>query len=361
MEIGPAKKIRVLIVDDSHVSQKFFNKLLSDDGNFELVGLASNGRQAIEAVVQYKPDVVSMDINMPVMDGVEATRHIMQTNPVPIVIVSSLYNASEQEMAVRVLEAGAVSIMPKPHGPGHPRHLFSSRQYLNMLRAMAEVKVVTRRNHLKHDKSHTNPSQTDQNNLILPQSAVNKSYDVVVIGASAGGPEAIKTIISSITPDFSLPILIVQHIDSAFAEAYASWLQSHTQLSVTLAGKNQPLLAGHVYLSPGDKHLIISSEGKATINDSPPVRGHRPSVAKLFHSAAEVYHKNVIAIILSGMGIDGVEELIHLKNIGALTLAQNEASCLVYGMPGEAVKRGAATGVMPPLDIARELNRIAAP
>lgn len=358
MERIPAKKIRVLIVDDSQVSIRLFSKLISENTAFELAGVASNGRQAIEAVTHHKPDVVSMDINMPIMDGVEATRHIMRAHPVPIVIVSSLYNADEQEMAMKVLEAGAVSIMPKPHGPGHPRHLFSARQYMNMLRAMAEVKVVTRRQTVGREKTFTEPNKTNQHNIIIPASAANKSYEVVVIGASAGGPEAIKTLLTNIIPAFKLPILVVQHIDFHFAEPYASWLQSHIQLPVHLTEKNQVLLPGQVYLSPGDKHLVLQSKGRATISDSPAVRGHRPSVSTLFQSAANIYHDKVIAVILSGMGNDGVEEMVHLKNLGALTLAQNEASCLVYGMPGEAVKRDAAMGVMAPPDIARELNRI---
>lgn len=361
MQTGPTKKIRVLIVDDSYVSQKLFGNLLAGDSTFVLVGFAANGKEALEAVANKKPDVVSMDINMPVMDGVEATRRIMQTNPVPIVIVSSLYNASEQEMAIKVLDAGAVSIMAKPHGPGHPRHLFSGRQYLNMLRAMAEVKVVTRRTYVRSDKTNAEKAPGGRSDLKIPGSTEKKKYGIMVIGASAGGPEAIKTLLTIISTSFAIPILIVQHIDAAFAEAYAAWLQSNIHCKVVLAGKNQPLLPGHVYLSPGDKHIVVQSKGNVSISDALPVKGHRPSVSKLFQSAADVYGDKVIAVILSGMGSDGVEEMLHLKNLGALTLAQNEASCLVFGMPGEAVKRGAATAVMTPLDMARELIRITEP
>ncbi len=349
-----SKKIRVLVVDDSWVSQKLYRKILLDDGRFELLPIAANGRQAIEFVEEYHPDVVSMDVNMPVMDGIQATRLIMQVSPVPIVIVSSLYNPSEQEMAMEVLEAGAVSIMPKPNGPGHPAHLSTSRRYLNLLKSMSEVKVVRRR--LYHKKEVPLPVAVDH--IVMPRHNHQKGYKILVIGASAGGPESVKTILSALTPAFPLPVMIVQHIDPHFTEGFRLWLQSYSGIPVMLADSNQSLLPGHAYLAPGSKHLIIKHEGMATLSDAPPEKGHKPSVAHLFRSAGLVYGDNTIAVILSGMGSDGAAALKVLRDLGALTFAQNESSCLVYGMPGEAVRMGAASGILPPQDIVMEIMNI---
>lgn len=347
MKPNEIQRIKVLIVDDSLVSQKLYQGLLKNDERFEIVGVADNGKQAIEYVSLYQPDVVSMDINMPLMDGVEATRQIMQTHPIPIMIVSSLYKASEVEMAMKVLEAGAVNIMPKPHGPGHPKFESEARQYLNMLKSMSEVKVVGRRN---NKLKATTQQVSTSTNLRL------SDFRILVIGASAGGPEGIKTILTGIRKDFPLPILIVQHIHPHFAEGFAHWLQTTSNIPVQLASPNLRIQAGNVYLAPGDYHLVINSEGLSTLTNDEPMRGHRPAVAKLFKSAADIYRHKVIAILLSGMGSDGANELKLLKDQGAFTLAQSEPSCLVFGMPGEAVRLGGAIKTLSPQAIVQELN-----
>ncbi|PKP53275.1 MAG: chemotaxis response regulator protein-glutamate methylesterase [Bacteroidetes bacterium HGW-Bacteroidetes-1] len=341
------RKIKVLIVDDSLVSQKLYQGLLKNDDRFEMVGVAVNGQQAIEYVVSYQPDVVSMDINMPLMDGVEATRNIMQINPVPVLIVSSLYQTSEVEMAMKVLEVGAVNIIPKPHGPGHPRFEQEARQYLNMLKSMSEVKVVRRRDNI----SKAIPQQVRAlTNLRL------SDFRILVIGASAGGPEGVKTILTGLRQDFPLPILIVQHIHPHFAEGFGHWLQTTSNIPVQLAKTNQQILSGNAYLAPGDHHMVLTSEGISTLTNEEPVGGHRPAVAQLFKSAANIYRNKVIAILLSGMGTDGAKELKILKDHGAFTMVQNEQSCLVFGMPGEAVRLGAASKALSPQEIVHELN-----
>lgn len=350
MQVKSPAKIKILIVDDSLTSQKLYRHIIAADSRFEIVFVASNGREAIEYVALHKPDVVSMDINMPLMDGLEATRHIMQTNPVPIVIVSSLYEQSKLEMAMEVLEAGAVSILPKPFGPGHPEHVRTAQKYLMMLKSMAEIKVVRRRPYLIHKNDKGNAENiTKHSDASLPDA----EYRLLVIGASAGGPESLKTILNMLHTGFPLPIMIVQHIDKHFAESYRLWLQSYSSIPILLATDDQLLLPGHVYLAPGDKHLIVKSEGLAGLSNEAPVKGHRPSVGYLFSSACRIYGNKVIAVILSGMGNDGAQELKMLKDIGALTIGQNEASCLVYGMPGAAARLGALTRTLAPKDMAQ--------
>jgi two-component system, chemotaxis family, protein-glutamate methylesterase/glutaminase len=348
-------KIKVLVVDDSRISQKLYEHIITADERFELAGIAADGEQAVELTAKLKPDVISMDLNMPRMDGMEATRQIMYLHPLPVIVVSSLYDSSQQEMAFQVLEAGAVHIMPKPEGPAHPNHKRTVRQYLNALASMSEVKVVRRKPSAKSD---TGKPLSASNDISFSGIVKSGSIKLLVIGASAGGPEGVKAILSAVGPDFPLPILIVQHIDPHFAEAFMQWLQTHTSMPLVMCGEDTALQPGKAYLAPGDKHLAVKSEGIITVSTSAPLRGHRPSVSYLFSSAAKVYHNKVIAVLLSGMGTDGAEDLKHLKDIGAITFAQNEESCLVFGMPGEAVKIGGACAVLPPDKIISEIKKI---
>lgn len=353
METRKANKIRVLIVDDSQVSQKLHNHILASDSRFEIVGVAHNGQEAVQGVKLQRPHVVSMDLNMPVMDGMEATRKIMREFPVPIVVVSSLYDPEEQELAMEVLQAGAVTIMPKPVGPGHPDHKRSAKRYLQMLRNMSEVKVVRRRNN--------NVRVAVREEMIretFVASELQKDYDLLVIGASAGGPEGMKIILEGLTPSFPIPIMIVQHIDRHFVEGYRNWLRSHTKIPVVTAYDGLSLQPGRACLAPADHHLIVRKEGEAGLLDEAPVGGHRPSVAHLFRSAGEVYGKRLIAVILSGMGNDGAEQMKVLRDMGALTIAQNAQSSLVFGMPGEAVRLGAASHVLTPGEMVTMLLKI---
>lgn len=345
------KKIKILIVEDTLVTRKLLEALVRSDGRFELAGIVEDGKQAYEFVKTFTPDVVSMDILMPVMDGVEATRKIMQEYPVPIVIVSSFYQSSEIEMAMQVLEAGAVTILPRPYGPGHSKYHQSARRYLNTLHMMSEVKVVRRKKE--------EISQSTQNLRTAIQESGNttlsRDFRVLAIGASAGGPEGLVTILSCLPEDFSLPILIVQHIDSHFADGFSDWLNTSSKLPVTIAVNGEKLLPGHVYLPPGDHHLNVNANGTISVTKDTSVKGPRPSVDSLFKSIGRVYGQDSIAVILSGMGKDGAVELKNLYDMGAFTIAQEEMSCLVYGMPGEAVRIGAVSKILAPIDIVKEI------
>ncbi|MEI8084763.1 MAG: chemotaxis-specific protein-glutamate methyltransferase CheB [Paludibacter sp.] len=345
-------KIKVLIVEDSLVAQKLLKTLVMSDERFELVGVAENGKQACEFVLKHKPDVVSMDILMPIMDGVEATRKIMQETPIPIVIVSSYYQSSEVETAMRVLQAGAVSIIPRPYGPGHSKYEQSTRQYLNTLKMMSEISVVKRR------KEETlKPIQKVENiTKNCTNAPNNQEFKVLAIGASAGGPEGLSTILSGLPINFPVPVFIVQHIDGNFADGFAVWLNSSTQLPVSIAVNGEKALAGHVYLPPGNQHLTVNKDGNINTTKDGLVNGSRPSVDVLFNSIAEVYGKKSLAVLLSGMGKDGAAELKKLFDLGAFTIAQDENSCLVYGMPGEAAKMGGVCKLLSPEKILQEIN-----
>ena len=346
----PTGKIRVLLVDDSLVTRRLFAHLLGSVPDFELVGEAGDGEQAIAMVDKLRPDVVSMDIEMPRINGIEATRQIMEKFPVPVVIVSSLYSPGETGLAMEVLAAGAVAVIPKPAGPGNADHQKHAAQYLRTMRAMAGVKVVRRK-----AKSIALPDQSGTDD----QQALPKgNYGLVVIGASAGGPEVVRKILNQLPADFPLPVAIVQHIDSNFALGFAQWLASTAKIRIEMLTGDAPLKPGHVYLSIRPLHLVVKSLHTIGLSDHDAVNGLKPSVASLFKSAGEVFGGRLIAVMLSGMGSDGAAEMYQLRQLGAYNIIQDEPSCLVYGMPGEAARLGAHHVALPPDKIASHIMNL---
>lgn len=357
-------KIRVLIVEDSAVNQKLLKSLLTNDPRFEIAGIAENGKQAIEMVEKECPDVVSMDLFMPVMDGVQATTHIMQHSPVPIVIVSSFFNPSEVQMSFRILQAGALAILPKPYGPGHPQFEETSRKYRNTLKMLSEVRVSPlRRTSRSSGKGLGARPETPEIKTVASSEAKGAAkpggpFEVLAIGASAGGPQAASLLLSLLPASLRFPIMMVQHIDRNFAGGYTEWLSGLTSLPVVTASHGQEMLPGHVYLPPGDTHLGLIRKGVISLSGNPPEKGHRPAVSFLFRNILHVYGKNTISVMLSGMGSDGAFEMKMLHSEGALTIAQDMASSLVHGMPGEVIRMGGARIICNPEEIAYEIIKI---
>lgn len=342
------KKIRVLIVEDTLVGQSLLKGILADDPRFEVIGTALNGKQAVDFVAIDLPDVVSMDIYMPEMDGVEATRQIMRNSPVPIVIVSSFYTPEEIKMSFSILQAGALTILSRPFGPGHPQFIQTARNYRNTLKMMSEVKVLPRRS------ATSFPQRVAR--IPDPSGKLNaRQCKIVAIGASAGGPQAIQVILNGLPKEIPVPILIVQHIDAHFASGYCDWLNTTSKLPVHIASNGDVMLPGHAYLPPGDHHLGLQREGVINVSNNPAEKGLRPTVSFLFNSVHAIYGKNSICILLSGMGTDGATELKMLHDAGALTIAQDAESALVHGMPGEAIRLGGTSRVLSPAEIVKEI------
>ncbi len=343
--------IRVLIVDDSPSAAEFLSNVISSDPEMEIIGVAANGAEGLKMAERLRPDVISMDINMPVMDGFETTRRIMSSCPIPIVIVSSIYNADSVVLAFKAIEAGALDIINKPSASSGSGENRGVRDLLLTLKAMAGVKVIRR----SADKIA--PLAAERPAIAVTQSQIK----LVCIGASTGGPPVIQEILASLPADFPAPILIVQHITPGFSAGFATWLDNTTSLSVHMASPGELPLPGHVYIASDNLHLELLPDGRLNLTSHPVCNGVRPSVSRLFHSAMAVFRNSALGIILSGMGKDGAEELKLMRDAGAVTIAQDQASSVVFGMPGEAVKLGGATYVLPAYSIAAMIKNLVKP
>lgn len=343
--------INVLIAEDSPAVREFLVHILGSDPDIRIVGTANDGEQAIEAVERYRPDVITMDIHMPKMDGLEATRRIMETYPTPIVIVSGSTDPHETATMFRAIEAGALAVLKRPGGIGHPEHEAMVRELVQTVKLMAEVRTVRRWPKMRSESALSPPAKT-----VAEDAAKIK---VIAIGASTGGPPVLQKILAMLPRDFPVPVLIVQHMATGFITAFVEWLAKSSSLPVHVAMHGEYLVPGHVYVAPDEFQMKVGFGGKIILARDEPENGLRPSVAYLFRSLAAVYGGAAVAGLLTGMGRDGAEELRRLKEKGAITFAQDKVSSVVHGMPGEAIRLNAATFVLAPDKIAAVLTELA--
>ncbi len=329
-------KIKVLIVDDSAVSRAFLSHELQSDPDIEIVACVNSGAEAIACLGHYKPDVMTMDIHMPGMDGYEATRQIMETQPLPIVIVSGSYDPVNVDKTFRAMEAGAVAAIGKPPGASHPNHAEHVLKLINIVKAMSEVRVVRRWTKERMQ------NRTDAPSVPLCGAA---GVRLVVIGASTGGPPVLHTLLAGLPKPFPVPIVIVQHICTGFVQGLVDWLNITTGMPVCLAQHGEVAKPGTAYVAPDGSQLRVEKDGRFICGSEPAEHGLRPSVSYLFRSVAQRFGSQAVGVLLTGMGRDGAYELKQMRDSGAVTIAQDEASSIVHGMPGEAIRLGAATYV----------------
>lgn len=336
-----AHEIKVLVADDSLVTRTLLVKLLDSEAGIRVIGAVNDGQAALEFLAGGEcPDIVVMDIHMPRLDGFEATRRIMETRPLPIIICTATSDPQELTTAFRSLEAGAVACIKKPVALGAD---FESRRHnlLQAVRLMSEIKVVRRWN-----RSRSGPPASPSNNFLSP-GFVRSDIQLVGMGASTGGPPALQTILSGLPADFPVPLLIVQHIAPGFLPAMVEWLNGTSALRVHVATHAALPVAGHVYIAPDDFHLAVDGRGHMVLARTEPENGMRPAVSYLFRSLANTCGPRAVGVLLTGMGIDGAAELKLMKDSGAFTIAQDRSSSIVHGMPREAIELGAATQVLP--------------
>lgn len=337
--------IRILITDDSDVTAQLLAAIFKAEPDMQVVGRARDGREAVTLAHALKPDLITMDIRMPVMDGFDATRMIMTTDPTPIVVISSNVDDEELRITFRAIDEGALAVIEKPLGPAHQDFLRARRELVETVRAMAEVKVVRRR----RPKPGPRIFRTEVKRR-------EGGYEVVGIACSTGGPQALATLVSSLPVGFPLPLVVVQHISPGFVGGLADWLQGQTLLDVLVARDGQILQPGVVHIAPDAHHLRVvraSGQLRVSLDDGPPIERFRPSGTVLFDSLVQCCGAGAIGGILTGMGSDGAAGLAALHAAGASTFAQDEASSVVFGMPGTAIALGAVDHVLP-------LNQISA-
>ncbi|MDR3539463.1 MAG: chemotaxis-specific protein-glutamate methyltransferase CheB [Desulfosporosinus sp.] len=338
--------IKVLIVDDSAVHQNYLTYILSSDPEIQVVGQAANGKEALEFLKLHQPDVITMDIYMPEMDGFEVTRRIMENNPLPIVIVSAVWDPMEVEKTFKAMEAGAVSLMEKPAGIGSPNSEQNAAELISMVKQAAVAKVARIR-------SLRVPASAP---AVIPSSQRRRAgIKVVVLGASTGGPAAIQQFLVGLPSDFSLPILIVQHISSGFTRGLVEWLNQSSPLQVYVATQGEPIRGGYVYVAPEEFQMGVNNNGIIKLREDPPEHFMRPAASYLFRSALKAFSNATAGILLTGMGVDGAAELKLIKDAGGVTFAQNHNSSIIHGMPGEAIRLNGADYVLSPRDIASVL------
>ena len=337
--------IRVLVAEDSPSIRELLIYILSTDPELKVVGTAENGKEAVDAVIRLKPDIVTMDIHMPIMDGFEATRQIMETQPTPIVIVSGSTSVGEISKSFRTIEVGALAIISRPYGLGNQLHTASAKELVQTVKLMAGVKVV------RHWPKH----QVKTEPLPLPGLITDRlttGIEVVAMGGSTGATNVFQTILRGLPGDLPVPVLVVQHMAIGFLKGFSEWLNDTTSFPTSIALHGESLLPGHAYLAPEGFHMGIDNNRRVVYGKGDSENGAIHSVSYLFRSVALCFGNQSIGILLSGMGQDGARELKTMRDSGALTIAQNKESCVVFGMPGAAVDLGAAELVLSPEMIA---------
>jgi two-component system chemotaxis response regulator CheB len=343
--------IRVVVAEDSTICRKALVSLLEKSPGIQVIGTANNGAEAVRMVQRLKPDLVTMDINMPVMDGYEATRQIMKETPCPIVMISSNFDGIHTFDA---LKAGALTVLKKPTAGDSPE---MQAALVSQVRLMADVKVFRHwpgeRN--KNGRTPLAP-KAPPTDVFLPAGIRPR---LVAIAASTGGPGALASVLRPLPADFPVPILVVQHISVGFASSFATWLDRQVALSVRIGRQDEEPKPGEVLIAPDHCHMGINKKGRIVLQDKMPKENICPSANFLFQSVANAYGAMTIGVVLTGMGDDGADGLQAMHEKGAYTIAQNKETCVVFGMPAVAIERGVIKQVQPLDQIGSTLARLA--
>ncbi|RYZ53257.1 MAG: chemotaxis-specific protein-glutamate methyltransferase CheB [Proteobacteria bacterium] len=355
------KKIRVMIVEDSLVIRTYLEHIIGKDARLDLVASFSTAEDALKGIVKAAPDVISLDIRLPGMNGLEATLRIMSEHPTPIVVLAANVDSDELNISMNALRAGALTVLEKPAGVNGKDYEIIAARICDQLVAMSVVKVVRQRTartlNLNGSKEiiHSNVFK-----MANPPVARSDRFRVMGLVASTGGPNAIVAVLSRLPREFPLPILLVQHITPSFLESFGSWLQGLCPFKVVIVKGGEFPVAGTVYMAPVDHHIILES-GRISIHQGPLVSMQRPAGTVLFQSMAKTLGPRALAVLLTGMGEDGATGMKEIYDAGGYTIAEDESTCVVYGMPAAAVRLGGVSELLPLDIIAERLQQIVAP
>ena len=345
--------IRVLVVDDSTTVRARLTEILATDPEFSVIGQAADGREAIELCARLRPDVITLDLALPEIDGLGVTEHVMAVLPTPILIVSASFNRGEVFDMYQALRAGAVDVLEKPRDGDHDWEA----RFLSAVRMVARIKVITHPRARLKSLARSSPAVPPP-----AQHAPPRACELLAIGASTGGPGAILDVLAGLPQPFHLPIAVVLHIDAAFAASFADWLGTRSGRPVQLAAEGTALADcdGIVLLAPPNSHMTIVHGRVRLVNGQP--RHHcKPSIDVLFESIALAQGERTLAVLMTGMGRDGAQGLLAIRRTGGITIAQDEATSVVYGMPREAAMIGAAEHILPLGDIGPTITALTKP
>jgi two-component system, chemotaxis family, protein-glutamate methylesterase/glutaminase len=358
------QKIKVLCVDDSALIRSLMTEIINSQPDMTVVATAPDPLVARDLIKQHNPDVLTLDVEMPRMDGLDFLEKLMRLRPMPVVMVSSLTERGS-EITLRALELGAVDFVTKPKVGIRDGMLDYSEKLADKIRAAARARVrqAAPVHHAAASAGHAAAAAPAPTHAPLFNNPLVSTEKLIIVGASTGGTEAIREVLVPLPPD-APAVLIAQHMPPGFTKSFAQRLNGLCRITVKEAEHGERVLPGHAYIAPGHAHLLLARSGAnyiAHLSDDPPVNRHRPSVDVLFRSAAQHAGKNAVGVILTGMGRDGAAGLLDMRKAGAYTLAQDEASCIVFGMPREAIAMGAADEIASLSEMSRRvMARLAA-
>lgn len=342
--------IQVLLAEDSAVTRDYLAWLLRADPDIRVVGAARDGAEALAEACRLRPDLILMDVHMPRVNGYEATRRIMETFPLPIVMMSASLDVDGQELTFEALKAGALTVVEKAPGPGQSRQAEAARNLVQTVKLMAEVKVVRRWRERERPRPPARASIA----------ATDRRSRVVALGASTGGPQAVAEILGKLPPDLGAPVLVVQHIAPGFTPGMVEWLNLGTsRLPVRLGESGLMVCPGTVYVAPEQAQMGIGGDGRIRLTREAADDRFCPSVSHLFETVAEAYGRSGMGVLLTGMGRDGADGLKKIRDAGGITIAQDEQTSIIFGMPREAIRLGAAEFVLALDEISQVIGSLA--
>lgn len=344
------KKVKVLVVDDSALMRRIISDMINSQDDMEVIDIARNGQDLLEKLKRYNPDVITLDVEMPVMDGITALREMKKKQiNIPVIMLSSVSQRGTA-LTMECLEAGAFDFIPKPSGTIS----------LDINKVKDELIVKLR---MAYDKNNVKNSPVDvkaaNNEKSQPlKKTLSGKIEAVVIGASTGGPKALYTVITALPKNLGVPVFIVQHMPVGFTKAFADRLNNNSQITVVEATDCQSIEKDLVYIAPGGYHMEVQSDKKIHLNTEPTLWGVRPAVDKLFISASKVYGSRLLSVVLTGMGRDGAQGTVEVKKNGGITISEDKSTCTIYGMPKSAYETGMIDIVLPIDEIATQIIKI---
>lgn len=344
-------KVRVMLVEDSFVIRECLKHIIGEDPRLEVAFVAGSAEEALANLTAVAPDVISLDIRLPGINGLEATLRIMAERPTPIVVIASDVKADDLNVSMNALRAGALAVLEKPVGTSHKDFAAIAKRICDQLYAMSSVKVVKQRFARQLDfssPSGTAPARPTNVTTLKPAPRIWQPEQFLMLGlvASTGGPNALLQVLQALPADFPLPITLVQHITASFLGSFATWLQDLTPFKVVIAKGDEVPKPGHIYMAPEDRH-IEARPGGIRVTHAPLVSAQRPSGTILLSSIAQTYGRGAIGVVLTGMGDDGALGLLEMRRAGAYTIGEDESTCVVYGMPAVAARLGGVCDVLP--------------